>query len=225
MVYTQYPDNSKANQTVQTAPADNTTQTRTTLQPVAKGSLKKPSFARRTVDEIFPSSNDGKTIGEHIWFDAAIPFFKSMAMDMLGRLFYGDNVRSSFTGAMQAGGRVAYGQISTSLRQSSIPLVPNNQQQIQQAINLATNVGDIIFITDEDGTGHQKAEMVLKNMIDILRAYQRVTVLDFYELSGCTPGPSTNFNFGWTDLSNATVIDNFFNGTARLSLPPAQSLK
>ena len=85
MGYTQYPNNSSMAQA--SVPVENgiiekeVDISRPRLEAVANGEVKKPSFFKRTMDEIFPAPTDNKTIAEHVWFDGVVPFIKSAILD------------------------------------------------------------------------------------------------------------------------------------------------
>ena len=229
MGYTQYPNNSTSVQPVNQVPEKTDIPVKPKIAPVANGEIVKPSFIKRTISEIFPAPKDNKTIAEHIWFDGFVPFIKSAILDTTGRMLYGESMQNSFTGAIRnAAGNVAYSAISTNMRQA-IPMANQNQPNIQQTINNVTTIDQIIFqneVLPNGGIeyGRTKAERVLATMCDIISQYRMVTVNDYYELSGKTPGPYTNASYGWTDLTGADIHENMWNGDCYIILPPARPI-
>ncbi len=228
MGYTQYPNNSSMAQA--SVPVENGVTekevdiSRPRLEAVANGEVKKPSFFKRTMDEIFPAPADNKTIVEHVWFDGVVPFIKSAILDTTGRLLFGSNMSNSYTNAFRSSvGNVAYSTISSSMRQNTVPV--NQQQSIQQSINNVLTIDQIVFHTDDISLGRTKAEKVLATMIDALDQFGVVTVNDYYDLAGRTAGPFTNANYGWYSLAGADIHENMWNGDCYILLPPAGPIK
>lgn len=213
MAYTEYPNNSmnaKATTTQTEVPKPK-------LQGVAKAQKRPKTFWRKTADEFFGNNpDDGKTIGEHIWFDAFIPFVKNGIVETITRILFGDSyIPRSNGGAFNsivdrrgAAQRIGYSSISTGK-------APQNQVQERMAYDYE----ELEFSSRGD------ADSVLERMFELIDSpYGRVTVGDLYDISEVSPGPYTNCNYGWTNLNGARVIRNY-NNTFSLSLPRPKPLK
>lgn len=59
---------------------------------------------------------------------------------------------------------------------------------------------NVIFTTRVD------AEMVLESMFNVLNSYDSVSVADFHELANIPNDNYTLNNYGWTDLTNAKIV-------------------
>ena len=213
MAYTEYPNNS-LNARSQQTPQNDIQKPKMTA--VAKAQKRPKTFWRKTADEFFGNNpDDGKTIGEHIWFDAFIPFVKNGIVETITRILFGDSYvprPGMFNGIVDkrpgAASRIGYSSISTGQAQ---------QQQAQQ--RMAYDYEELEFSSRGD------ADSVLERMFELIDSpYGRVTVGDLYDISEVSPGPYTNCNYGWTQLNGAHVVRNY-NGTFSLSLPKPKPLK
>ncbi len=183
------------------------------VAPVAKGTLRKQSFWGRTAKEFFGNNpEDGMTIGEYIWFGAIIPFVKNGIMDVVGYMLFGQSgyiPRNSIMGNRTIGaGKIAYSSISTGkvMGQQAQPKLPYDYDQIS-------------FDTKAE------ADVVIESMFELIDSpYKCVTVGDLYELAQVSPGPYTNCNYGWTNLSGSEAVRHF-DGRWYLSLPRPRPVK
>lgn len=210
MNYTEYPNNSlAAKQETKVEPVKK-------LAPVAKAKKVPKSFWRKTADEFFGNNpEDGKTIGEHVWFDGVIPFVKNGIVDIVARVLLGDSYtpRGIIGQSMARVGasKIGYSSISTAKASGQLPKAPEQR--------LPFDYDELIFAT------RGEAESVLERMFELIDSpYQRVTVGDLYDLSQVSPGPYTNCNYGWYDLTGARVRRNYDNSFS-LDLPKPRPLK
>ena len=87
MPYTEYPNNSlnKAKETAEQTK-------KISLNPVAHGKLQKKGFWKQTADAFFGNHPaDGKTLGEHVWFDGVIPAVKAGIVNIVSQALFGES--------------------------------------------------------------------------------------------------------------------------------------
>lgn len=134
--------------------------------------------------------DDKATIGEYITKDVVLPSIRKLIFDMgagaLEMALYG-SVTSGRRGS-NGGSKISYNQYY----QNS-----SNKRQEPQVSNGAS-WRDICFGSRPD------AEEILFDMYGILEDYHRVTVGNLNEMLGIS-GPYTDENWGWTDLTGASV--------------------
>ena len=153
---------------------------------------KKTSAGKKFMETIITDSiEDVKT---YVIFDVMIPRVKDTILDMvnqgLNMLFKGDprsTTKKSSNGGYNP--RVSY---------QSYYDEPKYGRNTRQGGYHTYDIGELIV--DDRG----QAERILDRMFDILENYPAVTVGDLYEIVGLTTTPS-DFNYGWTDLSNSGV--------------------
>lgn len=174
--------------------------------PIVKGNVKqkKKSSGRQFVENFV--NEDGETIKSHVLFDIIVPALKDMissgfqaALDML---LYG-NVQDhrSSAGVRRAGGQTNYNAISNQ----------KNNQNKKYATTRAAACDDILFDERAD------AMQVLDELRDQIETYGYSAVYDLYDAAGLSCDYTWK-NWGWYDLSSATVVRTR-DGDFMISLP------
>ena len=119
--------------------------------------------------------------------DAIVPTIKNTILDVVSMCLFGDTAKRS-----RNHNTVSYNRDYSSASRSGRTNRRNSERD-------PYDFDDIIF----DSRG--EAEDVLDHMEEIMASYNGiVTVADFYSLAGVT-GTWTDNNYGWTNLSRATV--------------------
>ena len=175
---------------------------------VAKGSVKtkKKSGFRKLVDAFI--QEDATTVKNYIWNEVLVPAVKKTFSDTvtnaLDMFLWGKNGgRRPRGNAERVSYRSYYDRPSSSYR------APDSRQK-------SYDYDDVILDSREE------ADEVLARMEELLADYKVVSVADFYDLVGIT-GKTTDNNYGWTDLRNASVVrdrDGYL-----IKLPRAEALE
>lgn len=146
---------------------------------------KKKSEVRKWKDTFI--SKDAEDVKSYIIMDVIVPTIKNTILDVVSMCLFGDTAKRS-----KNHNTVSYNRDYSSASQSG-------RTNRRNATSSRYDFDDIIF----DSRG--EAEDVLDHMGEIMDAYNGVvTVADFYDLAGVT-GTWTDNNYGWTNLSRATV--------------------
>lgn len=163
------------------------TEQRKKQEKVVQGKVrrKKKSEVRKWKDTFI--SKDAEDVKSYIIMDVIVPTIKNTILDVVSMCLFGDTVKRS-----KNHNTVSYNRCYPSASQSG-------RTNRRNATSSRYDFDDIIF----DSRG--EAEDVLDHMGEIMDAYNGVvTVADFYDLAGVT-GTWTDNNYGWTNLSQATV--------------------
>ena len=162
---------------------------------------KKNSEFEKFLGKIF--QYDIKDAGRSVVDTVIVPEIKNAlsntAKSFVDSVFYG---KPTVTGNRNypgyPGTYISYNNIRSSQNYQS-----NQPQQNQGSSQLRpagiTGTRDLTF--DDRG----EAETILAKMRDQLATYGSVSVMDFYEFSGCTNVDPSTYNWGWTNLDNASV--------------------
>lgn len=160
------------------------------VEKVVQGEVKtrKQSEASKMAGALI--SEDAHNLGDYMLFDILIPAAKKAISDIvtdgIDILLYGETNSRRKRGSNIP--RVSYNSYSDSNRS----IVRDRPRERGYSYD------DIVLESRRD------AEEVLTSMLDILDNYGIVSVADLYELAGIT-GRYTDLNYGWTNLSSATV--------------------
>ena len=163
------------------------TEQRKKQEKVVQGKVrrKKKSEVRKWKDTFI--SKDAEDVKSYIIMDVIVPTIKNTILDVVSMCLFGDTVKRS-----RNHNTVSYNRDYSSASQSG-------RTNRRNTTSSRYDFDDIIF----DSRG--EAEDVLDHMGEIMDAYNGVvTVADFYDLAGVT-GTWTDNNYGWTNLSRATV--------------------
>ena len=132
-------------------------------------------------------SEDVEDIKSYIIMDVIVPTIKNTILNTVSMCLFGDTAKRSKN----------HNTVSYNLDYSSV--IRSERPNRRHSTRDQYDFDDIIF----DSRG--EAEDVLDHMEDVMAAYNGVvTVADFYDFAGVT-GTWTDNNYGWTNLSRATV--------------------
>lgn len=151
----------------------------------SKGTRRRNKFISNVISE------EAGDVKNYIVMDVLIPAVKKTIVDIVENgieMLMGTSGRS--TSSRSKGSRVSYSSYYDDDRRSS---------RTGRRYDSGFDYDDIIFDTRGD------AEVVLDSMFEVLDRYKVVTIADYYDLCGerC---PHTANRYGWTDLSNASVV-------------------
>lgn len=153
---------------------------------------------------------DLKTTSKNVLNDTIIPGIKRLFSDMIKRgtdlIFYG-----TYTGSNN--GYVNYNGISGTRSVSVTPMSTISRPQSSPVSSMPSiyQVNNVEFINSE------LAWEVLDEMKMYLGRNGMISVAEFYSAAS-QPFNHTDWKFGWTDLSTATV-ETLYNGRAHVILP------
>ncbi len=159
-----------------------------------KAVKKKQSFGKRLVKTFVGEDIDN--VGSYVIHDILVPAAKNTFSDLvtggIEMLLYGEvkHNRKRNNGKSY----VSYNSSSTNSSKSS-------RNDARRASPRNRSVHDFDDVTIES---RGEAEDVLSHLVDFTMDYGMATVSDLYDLVGITPDFTDN-NFGWTNLSTASV--------------------
>lgn len=142
---------------------------------------KKKSEVSKLKDKFI--SEDVEDVKSYIWIDVVVPTIKNTIADVVNMFLFGDTSKRS-----KNHHTVSYNSYSSGKSGS------NNRRVVSNRYNF----DDYYF----DSRG--EAEEVLDRMDELIDAYGAATVGDFYDMIGIT-GKYTDNNYGWTNISRASV--------------------
>lgn len=200
-----YPSKSHASKEVQKTTKDD--EKRVEKVVTGKVKTKKKSEIKKFTDVFI--SEDIENVKSYILLDIFVPAIKKAISDI-------------FTNGIDM---LLYGESGKSRRKSPVDRVSYNQRY-----DRAYDRRDYTSTRSRSGYSYDEiildnrgeAEAVLDGMFDVLDTYGMVRVADFYDLVGVT-GNYTDNNYGWTNLSNASIVrvrDGFI-----IKLPRALPIK
>lgn len=151
----------------------------------SKGTRRRNKFISNVISE------EAGDVKNYIVMDVLIPAVKKTIVDIVENgieMLMGTTGRSS--SPRSKGSKISYTSYYDDDRRSS---------RSGRRYDSSFDYDDIIFDTRGD------AEVVLDSMFEVLDRYKVVTIADYYDLCGerC---PHTANRYGWTDLSNASVV-------------------
>lgn len=159
-------------------------------KPVAKAVKKKASPGRQLIETFI--TDDLANVKDYILFDVAVPAIKNAIVDMvtdgISMLLLGDtsNRRS----------------IKNNTPKVSYSSYYSNKKETRDYLSRDRySYSDLVF------RSRGEAEDVLGQLIDILDAYNVVSVADFYEAAGVSSNFTDN-KYGWESLNGARVDRN-----------------
>lgn len=142
---------------------------------------KKKSEVSRLKDLLI--SEDIEDVKSYIVMDVVVPTIKNTIADVVNMFLFGDTSKRN-----KNRNTVSYSSYSSSRS-------GNNNRRV---VSNRYNFDDYYF----DSRG--EAEEVLDRMDELIDSYGAVTVGDFYDMIGIT-GKYTDNNYGWTNISRASV--------------------
>ncbi len=183
--------------------AENTTKEPKNVQKVVKSEVKvkKKSGLRKLVD-VFVGTDGLEDIKENLSSDIRKTISNTLT----------DTIQTLLVGGPQGRNNSAYRNERPSYRNS----YNSNGRVSDRSARSVYDYDDLIF----DSRG--EAEMVLKNMDEVIATYKAVSVADMYDFAGVSCNYTDN-RYGWTNLSEAKVV-RVTGGGYSLKLPPAEPL-
>ena len=149
--------------------------------------IKKKSGISKFTDAIV--SEDASKVGSYIFMDVLIPAAKKMIADIvtdgISIILYGESGHLN----KKKGSSVSY----SSFYKSDSP------RPAASSSNKPQNPFDLEYISFET---RAEANAVLDQMVEVIEAYNQVTVADLYDMIDQT-APYTANRYGWTNLSSA----------------------
>lgn len=177
------------------------------IEKIISGNAKVRTNNVRKLTDVF-ISEDASNVKSYIFGDVFVPAVKKLIVDIIkdsvdmifnGRVYRGDK-KDRFIGD-----RVSYDRFSSDRHREPI-----------RTTNRFT-YDDIEF------ESRREAEAVLDTMYGVIRKYGFVTVSEMYDMVGRT-APFTANNYGWTDISTASV-DRIYGGGYIIKLPRAMPIE
>lgn len=145
---------------------------------------KKKSEVSRLKDLLISEDiEDVEDVKSYIVMDVVVPTIKNTIADVVNMFLFGDTSKRN-----KNRNTVSYSSYSSSRS-------GNNNRRV---VSNRYNFDDYYF----DSRG--EAEEVLDRMDELIDSYGAVTVGDFYDMIGIT-GKYTDNNYGWTNISRASV--------------------
>lgn len=169
-----------------------------TVEKVVKGDVKtkKKSELYKIANSIV--AEEAKDVKDYVIYDVLVPVIKDTISDLIkgtiDMLLYG---KVSGRSSSRHGGnysRVSYRDYYDDRRSSRRDDDRRNTRALRYSYD------DLTFDHRED------AEEVLSSMDDIIEQYDVVTVADLFDLAGVSGNGYTDQNYGWTNLSAASVM-------------------
>lgn len=163
-------------------------ETKKTIEKVVSGTakVKKKSELHKFADVLI--QEDVRNVKDYIFMDVLVPALKKAISDIvtngIDMILYGETGKTKKSSTSKISYRNYYER-------------KEDRRDIHSRSSYAYD--DVIL------QSRGEAESVLESMNDILDQYRIVSVADFYELAGVTASYTDN-NFGWMDLSRASVV-------------------
>lgn len=161
------------------------------VEPVIKTAKQKKKGEFRKFTDVF-ISEDIDSVKSYILADVLVPAIKDAMYDVVTTsvkmMLFGEKGKAP---NKSNGSKVSYSRYY------------NDDRRRENASNSSRgnfDYDDIIFETRGD------ADAVLEGMFDILEQYDIVTVADLYDLANITNKNYMINKYGWSNLSNASVV-------------------
>ena len=181
--------------------------TRQKLKPIANGKIHK------TLGQKFKEtfiSDDVKNVKGYVK-DAAVSAFKNTLADVLINtinMTLGTNIRRPVNnGTIIRNGLGTVVQTTYSGYFNAGKQQQNVRPAFQKSTSVPTDWNSIVIVPCEgetDADCKRKAEDVINRLCDIIEVYNQTSLLDLYELVGI-PTSASDYNYGWTELTRASV--------------------
>lgn len=170
-------------------------------EPVVKGNVQRKDKTKGSL-----IADDIRDVKDYVVKDVIVPNVKSTVFDVLSKglsmMLWGEDK------APKSGTRFNYNQVSSNRDRDNYR--PRTRVRTQY------DVDDIIFDSRSD------AERVLEKLMDIFDATGAVSIGDLYDAAG-QQTLSTDFDWGWTNMREATV-EHSRDGGYYIYLPRPVSL-
>lgn len=162
------------------------------VEKVVSGKVKTRPNTGRKLTDIF-ISEDASNVKSYIFMDVLVPAIKKAVSDIvtdgIEMILYGSTGGRS--GSRRSESKVSYSRYYSDSRDRR-----DDRGYSQRG---RFDYDDISFESRRD------AEIVIKQMLDLLDRYGVVSVADMYDLAGET-APYTSNRYGWMSLRNIDVV-------------------
>lgn len=169
--------------------------TKPKIEKMVSGKVVKKSSLSKKIGNGF-IEGDGKTTLNYLLWDVLIPSTKEMLYNMfmnaVSMTFFGDRRNPDIT--RNRGSSYRQDEKPYYNYRGSTSINDRNYQRRTQTV-----IDDIILYDKIE------AENVLDRLLDIIDQYQVVRVADLYELVGMKTDHTYSQNYGWDNLSSASV--------------------
>lgn len=185
----------------------NTTTERKKVEKVVSGTAKtkKKSEIHKFTDIFL--AEDAASVKAYIFSDVLVPAVKKLVTDIvkdgIDMIFYGGtNFRDRGSNTFRAP-YVSYGKMTDRRDDRSYASRPRN----------GYNYDDVVLKNRGD------AEVVLRQLDELMETYRVVRVADLYDLVGLQHNYTDN-NYGWTNIRNAEIV-RLRDGDYMIKMPRA----
>ena len=173
--------------------------------------LKKKGAVQKFADVFL--SEDISNVKDYLLLDVLIPAAKKALFDIVTNgfdmLLYGEAGRTKKTSpASKVSYRSYYDRESGRKEHISSP---------RSGSRYGYEHSDIIVDNRRD------AEEILNRMDELIESYKIASVSDLYEFAGID-GDHTDCNYGWTDISTATIVRSYNNDGWLIKMPKAVAI-
>lgn len=182
-------------------------------QKVVSGEISTGRTRKRKLIDMFVSEDSGN-LKEYVLLDVLVPAIKdtisTVIKDAIDIVLFGG--AGSASGRTRNGSKITY----TNYYRSS-------SRNDDRRASASAPSGRGRFDYDEiEFNSRGDAELVLKDLNDIIDTYQWATVGDLYDLAGLVP-PYTSNNYGWTSIRTAEIV-RVRGGKYIIDLPKASPI-
>lgn len=226
-----YPSNSLNNPSI--GPGQSPTSTASTIptrekiKPVVSATVSqaKPGLGQRIKSVFF--ANDIPDLKQYIWRDVLVPSIRNMivmgSISTIYALFFGkganrnDQYPYGYGYPMNPYANLAarptlgypptytsYGTMNSGVKANGQPATGGTTVSPNPYVNMITP--NMVRYTTRG-----EAEIVRDALAEVMRTFGRVTMADFFDLSGTQGNGPTDMNYGWTDLTGSH-IENYTDG-------------
>lgn len=172
-----------------------------------KGKTKKRSFGSRFKEAFF--GEDVGNVSSYVLYQVVIPYIKKLLADSassaINLALFGDARPRSYSGDP---GRTHASMAGVYNERAS--------QNRNRGSAIRSRIRDVIFLDEE------AAQVALDNLVEHIQDYGDVSLQDFFADAGA-PIMNTDCKWGWTNLSNARIVEIYGEGWV-LELPPVRPL-
>ena len=167
------------------------------IKQVAKASKRKKSMTKKFKEAFIGDDTDNQSVADYILYDVLVPAAKNTINDMvtggIEMLLFGERRGNSHMRRDRGRSYVNYSGYSTRTDETRGGRTATRRSGRDRVFN-----DDIVLPT------RGEAEQVIDSLIDITEQYGSASIADLYSLVGIDSDFTDN-NYGWTNLSTASV--------------------
>jgi hypothetical protein len=190
------------------------------IQKVTKGraTIKKKTFWKQLADTFLGDNANVDSITTYVIHDILVPVVRNTFSDILIgsiEMFFGGSKTTNRYGRRDrsSSSYVSYDRQFDRDRE-------RDRQPSRQRHAYSSHKFDNVFF--EGPTALADARDVFNSMVDYLEQYPTVSIAELYEFTGTRSDNFTNGNYGWTNLSTASVKP--VRGGWIIDFPPVELL-